>query len=237
MYTGPVYKGHSSPSKTTLIWLGAALAAALVLIFIFVAGKPEPKHLSNSPPDFIPFTSDGGYFTCVYPSGWHITSNSFDSKNNSNPFLPLPPSPVEIKMDTAAFARSGSAITITADNMPAAFGQLAQGQPGSAPGKPMFDLKGMSGLDRAAESAGVRNYSEGTEELFSGRLGQGSLVEFTGNLGSAGAGGSAAAVHGIVATLLGAQLHVQVICTSQEADWTKARPIFIRIINSLAPAS
>src|SRR5579884_1152369 len=111
MYYSPGPPQRTSPSKGLLVGLGAAGAIALILIFVFVASRPEPRFLPARAGAFSKFVSDGKSFACAYPSDWIVKAQYTDTSHQHSLFMP--DSPIAMKMYMALFSRADASVTIT----------------------------------------------------------------------------------------------------------------------------
>lgn len=208
-----MYNQTDNAGKT---WLGVGLAvllgAALALIFVFRAQRPEAI---PAPQTFTTYTAMDNSFTCDEPGGWDTESGAAGGINSG-----------------ALFQRSGAKIDIDTDLAGSLQGDMTRvfnAQMGDS--MPGVQLKSpVEVLHERGESAMKEKLSDYQEQPYtklSTDLGEGCCSEFTGNGGLL-----VGKVHGYRVTMLSSERRVKIVCQCPESSWKTLQPAFMRVITS-----
>ncbi len=190
--------------------LSVAAVALLALIFFARATRHEPVTV---PTGFVPYTAQDKSFTCVAPGGWKTIGAGTEGSNLGGALFKTGDAKIDITSDLAG-SLMGDIVNISPpiENMP-------------PPPPPVEKLHKMG---KRAVKEKYSGYKEGEMTRSQGRMGEICTSEWTADGGLFGA-----KLHGWRVTMLGHERRVTVICESAQADWTKLRPVFARVVGSI----
>jgi hypothetical protein len=174
------------------------------------------------PSSYETYKSDGGAFQILYPAGWDATGWG-------------------ATFPSAKFTSGSAAIEVDTALMGSLLGDIAQAannMAGSIEGE--MAIKKDKGLDTcparvvhdAEKEDFVQEYRVKEQEpvVFDTGFGDGRKSEFTGSR-------MGVAIHGCRVTTLSPDKRVRIVCRCSESQWDELKPVFDKVIKSLAKVS
>lgn len=194
--------------------LSVAAVALLALIFFARATRHEPVTV---PTGFLPYTAQDKSFTCVAPGGWKTIGAGTEGSNLGGALFKTGDAKIDITSDLAG--------SLMSDILKTPANPL-EGENAPPPPPPVEKLHKMG---KRAVKEKYSGYKEGEMTKSQGAMGEICTSEWTADGGLFGA-----KLHGWRVTMLGHERRVTVICESAQADWAKLKPVFARVIGSIA---
>lgn len=214
-HTLPVWNAPAAekPPRPIGLYVGLGIGAVVVILALVLGLRALKPIIITAPTAYKAYAAIDNTFSCDGPVGWKMHETGATSGSISTVSYELGAARVKVVSDAAGSLLSESFNAANA-NLP--------------PEQQIPAVQKLHEQDEKQLEDSLTDYAEQPAQKIQTSFGESRLSEWT-------ATGSAGALHGYRATMLGREREITVISFAPMGDWPVLQPAFQRIIHSVTP--